>query len=176
MPTSRTRGLTVFEDTVPDASSGKMYSDVSGETNPAVIAANSHPAVALEMQRQSYLNPRTLEREVGSGIGLRDPQLTSRVYQQVAGTGRTLSDPNLTPEQQQLQVAEHHAAVDAGTNTMITDIPRYRRPADRAKLEKTRQLAHAIIEAMNGDDLKAKWDQLRQLFQEIENETRPQQP
>jgi hypothetical protein len=160
---------------VPDASSGKLYSDVSGKTDPDVIAANSHPAVALEMQRQSYLNPRTLEREVGSGIGLRDPQLTDGVYQQVANTGRTLSDPHLTPEQQQAQIAEHQAAVEHSAQA-LSQRPRYGQPKNRENLEKTRQIAQAIITAMNGEALKTIWEQLRQLFQEIENENRPQQP
>jgi uncharacterized protein DUF4157 len=175
MPTSRARGLTVFDDTVPDASSGKMYSDVSGTTDPDAIAANSHPAVALEMQRQSYLNPRTLEREVGSGIGLRDPRLTDGIYQQVANTGRTLSDPHLTPEQQQAQIAEHQEAVE-GSAATLSQRPRYGQPKNHENLEKTRQIAQAIISAMNGEELKATWEQLRQLFQEIENENRPQQP
>jgi hypothetical protein len=123
------------------------------------------------MQRQSYLNPRTLEREVGHGIGLRDPRLTSDVYQHVAGTGRTLSDPHLTPEQQRERLQQHQAAVDTSANALSQD-RRYRRPGNSEKLEKTRQIAQAIIAAMDGPQLKAAWAQLKQLFQEIENENR----
>jgi hypothetical protein len=89
------------------------------------------------------------QREVGHGIGLRDDQLTKQVYQQVAETGRTLSDPNLTPEQRAAQIEQHQAAVDTGAAKVGRARP-YREPDNRAKLEKSRELAHAIIERWMG--------------------------
>jgi predicted component of type VI protein secretion system len=179
-PDSRTRGMTVHEDQVPAAKSGELYGDLAKTDDPVKKAANSHPAVALEMQSQTTLNSRNLGREVGKvGIGLEDQFVTSEVYQQVVNTGRTLSDPDpeLTPEKRKARVAEHDRAVDTGADRAAgLSRRKYRKPENQALLDKTKEIVHAIIEAMGAKELEGTWATLRELFLQIEKENGPQKP
>ena len=52
---------------------------------------------------------------------------------------------------------------------------KYRKPDNQAKLELTRKIAHAIIEAMGAKELEDTWIKLRELFLQIEKENSSQE-
>jgi len=62
------------------------------------------------------------------------------------------------------------ASTTRSTGSPGTALPAQRRR--RRKLEQAREIAHAIIRALDGDQLKATWAELQRIFRELEDESR----
>jgi hypothetical protein len=150
MQHSRTRGFSIFSDTVDPR----------------------YPSDALINQDQSYAGPVASNREIAKGLGLPHKDRTTgqrilaEMFDPQTEAARIAADPSLSPEERARRIQEQKDRVSQETERLAQETDY----ADlREKLELAKRIVHAIIDTLGGDELREKWSELHKILVQMKS-------